>query len=199
MWCSQCGNSVTDEAAYCTACGACVRVRSAASPAAPQRSQTKYRGLGGWLVLVGLGLIGSPILFAAIGYQTAVLFSDGTVRLLSDPAAGIHVAGYSSALRFELVGQTLASLGSAYALCLYFLRSRLFPTAYITFQLALLGFYVVDWLVVMGLAGRARELKEVLDQEVNAMGPQLVGTAVGALLWVAYMLKSQRVRATFVE
>lgn len=202
MWCTECGAALVGDARYCRVCGARVRLSERSGELTPHCSDSQdrqYRGLRGWLALVGLGLLASPVVLLVLAYQTAVLFSDGTVRLLSDPSTGVRVPGYSAALRFELLSQTLFGLSYAYLLCLYFLKSRFFPKAYIALSVLLMIFYAADYSIVNALAEGAGELKEVFVQQLNETSTELIRVLPGTLLWVAYMLKSKRVRATFIE
>ncbi len=197
MWCSQCGGSLGDGARYCSACGAQVHVPSTTSGGTLTGGVTtrrQYRGLRGWLLLVGLGVLISPIYLGFSVYQDAVLFTDGTVRLISTFAPS-----YSPFLRCELLVLTLACLTWAYILCLYFLKSRLFPRWYIGAQVGMIVWWIVDYAMMKTIADGAGLLKEVMQEQLNTLEPAVFRTVPYAIIWVLYMLKSKRVRATFVE
>ncbi len=197
MWCSQCGSSLGDGATYCSACGTQVQVPSTSSEGTHTvgvTSQRQYRGLRGWLLLVGLGLLIAPLYLGSIAYQDAVLFTDGTVRLIST-----FVPSYSALLRCELLVLTLACLTWAYILCLYFLKSRFFPRWYIGAQVGMIIFYIVEYALMKALADGAGVLKEVMHQQLNTLGPEVFRGVPYVTIWVLYMLRSKRVRATFVE
>jgi len=78
------------------------------------------------------------------------------------------------------------------ALCLYFSRRKPFQRTYITYLLATLVVVVVD--------GSACSIIPYLAEDSHgAHSRDIFRAFFQAVIWCSYMLKSQRVKATFVR
>jgi hypothetical protein len=150
-------------------------------------------GLGGWLSLVGFGLLLAP--WTRLGFLVQTfppIFSDGTWELLTTPGGEAYHPLWAPFLLGELVGN-LAFIGAGLALILFFfLRSRRFPRLYIAVTIANLLFVLADaWLA------------SIVVPDEPMFGPDTASevgrSVVGALIWVPYMLASKRVKNTFVR
>ena len=117
-------------------------------------------GIGGWLVLVAIGVCLTPLL----------LFGE-TVQAL-DKAD--HVTA--------VVSGALGIWGVVNAV-LFFKHKRHFPKAWIALNVVLAVLIVLGTLVESDTSAKA----------------QAVGPLFWTVVWVAYMLRSRRVKATFVQ
>lgn len=149
-------------------------------------------GLGGWLVLVAIGLVISPLRLLAFLVQTyPPILSDGTWDVLTTPASDAYHPLWAPLLVFEFIGNVAFVVVGFWLLTLFFLRSARFPKSYIWVALLNLAFIVLDaWLTTFVLPDEA-----MFDPE-TAM--ELARSLVAAVIWVPYMLLSRRVRNTFV-
>lgn len=150
-------------------------------------------GLGGWLILVGFGLIwGRLRVLGSLVRDFVPIFRDGTWEVLTTPGGEAYHPLWAPLLVGEVVGN-LAFLAAGLALIvLFFLRSRRFPALFI-------GTAVANLLYVLGDAWLG---SIVLPDEpmFDADTAREVGSsAVGVLVWVPYMLASKRVKNTFVR
>ncbi len=59
--------------------------------------------------------------------------------------------------------------------------------------------YIVDYAMLKAIADEAGVLKEVMHQQLNTLEPEVFRGVPYAIIWSLYMLRSKRVRATFVE
>ena len=152
------------------------------------------QGLGGWLVLVGIGLcvgvLWRPI---SIGYNWEGFFSQPTWQLVAIPGGENYHPLYGPLLIFEVLGNTVVFGLNVLALCLFFSKRRQFPKVFIAYLATNAGFLLIDEIAgnaipsvaaAAGHDGSRKELFRALFQ---------------ALLWGTYMLKSRRVKATFVR
>lgn len=161
-------------------------------PAAPQpRAVPEPKGLGGWLIVVGIGLVVAPVRIAVACVQTYVpLFQNGAWQLLTTPGTGTYHPLWAPVL----LGELLVNLGFFAAfLVLIFLfvrRARMFPRLYIAVLALNLAFLFVDALLLDSLAASGSQTETVWT-------PLLQGLA-SAAIWIPYMLRSRRVRNTFV-
>lgn len=150
-------------------------------------------GLGGWLILVGIGLVISPFSIFALFVSTFVpIFTDGTWQALTTPGSPNYAAFWAPLIIFESVANLTFIVAYSVLIVLFFQKSRRFRTSYIVVRLANLGFIVVDTLICM----------QVLPME-QATSPEavrdLVSMFVGTAIWVPYIYYSQRARNTFVH
>lgn len=156
-------------------------------------TKSKYQGIGGWLTLVALGLLVTPVMLAFHLLGTYLpLLTEGTLQALSDPSSEAYHPLWVPLITFEVVGNILMFLGYCYLLYIFFKRSETFPKSYIFLTVASLIFIAIDFFA-------ADLIPAVAEQDDSEMLEQLIRAAIGCAIWVPYMLKSERVKATFVE
>jgi hypothetical protein len=155
--------------------------------------EKRLEGLGGWLISVKAGIIFNP-LFIII--QTFLiysgLFSDGNWELLTNPGS----YAYNQFWETILIGEISVNCGFVllwiYIGYLFFKKKTLFPRCFIGILLFGLFYSLIDVLAV----------KAVLPSE-PIFNPDttkdLVQSFIGIIIWVPYMLKSKRVKVTFVN
>lgn len=149
-------------------------------------------GLGGWLILVGIGLVLSPFRLGAFTLQTFVpVFTNGTWEILTTPGSEGYHALWAPLLIFELLGN-LGFIVAYIALgILFFRKSRFFPKAYIAIAFMNLCFIILDaFLSSFVLPGEPMFLPDTAKEIARPL--------VSIAIWVPYMLVSKRVRNTFV-
>jgi transglutaminase-like putative cysteine protease len=147
----------------------------------PEPEADAPQGLSGWMVLPVLGVLVSP--FVAL-YSIWGWFRDfaGASQL----GGWIH---FLMMVEFLLVCSLLIiSLCTAW---LMLHRRRTFPVTFIFTQALGIGSLFVDDLALW-------LMRDLIDPKDGPRFGQLVFRAFIAALWIAYMLVSQRVRATFV-
>lgn len=160
---------------------------------------SRYKGLGGWLILVIIGLF-ATVLWQAYGvYESIILFTDGTVEVLSNPASGAYIPGYAGALKFEFITEILFLAFAAYLIFLFFKKSKKFPKYYVPFLIASVVYVVLDYIILSSLTIPSSEMKQVVDEILSEQGTEIGRAAIAAIVWGLYMTKSKRVKATFVE
>ena len=158
-----------------------------------ERSEdSQLKGLGGWLILVGIHLVLGPV-FILAGLRREILpfFSDGAWDAFTTPGTEFYTP-YAGPL---IVGETVFSLGallfSLYLLILFFKKHYFFPKAYIAFRIIFPLVVLLDsWLcsetfgIPMMNPEEAREFMRIV---------------IPSVIWILYMLKSKRVKLTFVH
>jgi hypothetical protein len=149
-------------------------------------------GLGGWLILVCIGLFVGPFRVLALLVETYLpIFQDGTWEFVTTPGTDAYHPLFGPLLLFEVLWN-VALVGAAVTLLfLFFKRSQKFPKFYIVVAVAQLLFLIIDtWLASSLLVD-----EPVLDPEtIQAFSQQLVTV----LVWVPYMRVSKRVKNTFL-
>lgn len=150
-------------------------------------------GLGGWLILVVLGLVISPL---RIGHLLLTsyfpMFTDGTWQYLTEVGSPGYHPLWAPVMVFEVTGNLLLIALAAITLVCFFLRSRYTPRLAIGWYafaaiFVTIDFFVADLIPAVAAEDDAESLKEMLR------------SLIAALIWIPYFLVSTRVRNTFVR
>jgi magnesium-transporting ATPase (P-type) len=145
----------------------------------PSSNRTKLKGIGGWLILVVIGLVVSII-------QYLNYFLEGAVG-----PTGIEYL--DNIITFESIGMVVFLGFTVYVLILMSKKSREFPKIFTYLILALLGFAFLDFALMSDYSGPGAS--EAMETGLVAV----VQAAIYAAIWIPYMRKSVRVKNTFVE
>ena len=152
------------------------------------------KGLGGWLVLIQIGLYVTFIRSFILVYDffTNTLGSEGWYALTSPASADYH-ASWKLVLIFEVSANIILLLASVYLLTLLYNKRAVFPRWLIFYYIIGLLLQLVIIVLVAGIPQ---------SSELAASGNLLSNIArglVNGLIWTAYILRSKRVRNTFVN
>ncbi len=147
-------------------------------------------GIGGWLILPMLGLFARFFLVAAHLNRYAGVYSSERWNLVTNPASASYNPNYAPLLIFELLWNVGSLFIIPLLLVLLFQKRFAFPRymiAFLILHVVMLGLDTV-WSGMIPVAHKVRTAE-----------PQFVTMFSGTLLWVAYFLKSRRVKLTFVR
>lgn len=151
------------------------------------------KGLGGWLILVGIGVVLTPIrlLLSTFTLYKPIL-EDGTWEALTTAGADAYHPLWAPLLIGEMTYNVLMIAASIYLIYLFFSKHYLFPKVYIALVLISLFFIPLDaWLVAMIFPD-----EPIFDPHTTK---EFLRTLIVGVIWIPYMLISKRVKATFVE
>jgi hypothetical protein len=151
------------------------------------------KGIGGWLILVALGVVFSPIRLLAMFIPIyKPIFEDGTWEALTTVGSEAYLPSLSFLLIGEIAFNSAMVLASLYLIYLFFSKHYFFPKLYIALIAVSLIFIPLDaWFV-----SEIFPNEPMFDQETTK---EFMRTLIAAVIWVPYMLVSKRVKATFVE
>lgn len=197
MFCKHCGKEIHDDVKFCSACGGSI---SALAIEKPERfgSRKSLEGLGGWLVLVVIGLFIATSFQVYGAYQSVTMFSDGTVQFLSNPASEVYIPNYGGLLKFEFIAEIFFLMAGIYLIWLFFKRDRKFPKYYIWFLVASAVYVVLDYILIASISA-APEVQQLLDTALTEQIGEIGRTVISSVVWGSYIMKSRRVKATFIE
>lgn len=154
---------------------------------------TGPKGLGGWLILVIVGLVISPIRISYFLATTHLpLFYDGTWVELTTFGTNSYDPFWAPLLIFEVVGNVITIVLAIVTLMFVLRRSRHAPRLAIIWLAFTAGFVAVDYFA-------ANLIPAVAAQADVENIKELVRSLVAAGIWIPYFLRSERVKATFVE
>ncbi len=155
--------------------------------------ELRLKGLGGWLILVGIGVVLGPIrsLLETVPLFYS-LFADGTFSLLTDPDSNAYIPFIGAYIIGEVISNSIIILASLYLIYLFFSKHYLFPKFYIGVVVATLAVIFIDaWIGTLFFPN-----EPLMNEEVAR---EFIRTLVVAMIWIPYMLVSKRVKLTFVE
>jgi len=157
------------------------------------RENPRLCGLRGWLILVGIGVVISPLIqIVSFAQNIEVYFSLDAWHHVADPGgAGYHPL-FGPLLMFEMPGnQTLIAM-SFLTLYLYFAKRSLFPKVFIICSILTLVFLLTDSII-------SRQIPMIAEDPDFDQGREITRAFLRCVIWCPYMLRSRRVRATFVN
>lgn len=151
------------------------------------------KGIGGWLILVAIGIVVAPfkILFILSTVHVPI-FRDGTLEYLTNPENDAYHPFWAPYIYGEVLTNGLILIASIYLIYLFFTKDHRFPPTYIFLQVFGLVFVIVDSALIKVVLPS----EPVFDPETVGY---LFGSTISLAIWVPYMLLSKRVKATFVE
>lgn len=157
------------------------------------QENTDLNGLRGWLILVGISVVLSPVrLLASYIPMYYGIFTDGTFTLLTSVDSSLYHPLWAPLLISEVIYNSLMVLAFIYLIYLFFSKHYLFPRWYIALLLTSLFFIVFNaWLGSQVIVNEPMFDPDTLKE----LGRSLFGV----LIWVPYMLRSKRVKATFIN
>lgn len=205
MYCNNCGKHNPQDSKFCKYCGSEIKKVStehkddnqskdeiSSSSSEDKHSKNKdEKGktpFSGWLALVGLGLIVTPIIqgYGLFGYFP--LFNQT-----------YDIPGYMTLLQLEFVASIVIIIASLYVLYLYFKKNINFPKYYIIFLIATAVYTVIDHLFLGSLTAPTPEQQKVITDTLSQNSSEVAKSVFFAIVWSAYMLNSKKVKATFVN
>ena len=150
-------------------------------------------GLGGWLILVGLGVVFSPLrLLAEVPKTFLPIFEDGTYEIITTPGTEAYHPFWSTLIWGEISVNTLIFVASLYLAYLYFSKKSLFPKFYTWIAVGSLALLLLDAVLIKVVLPNEPIFAPDTIKEVARSG-------IVILVWVPYMLLSKRVKATFIN
>lgn len=159
---------------------------TAAPPAEAQQ-------IGGWLILVAIGIVLSPI---RIVFQLFPVYSDlissGSWATLTTPGFESYHPLWMPILLLELVMNTGLFCAWIYIASLFFKKRKTLPKLYISLLAFTLAFQIGDaWALSLVMPNAP-----IFDPETTR---EVARSLSAACIWIPYMLLSKRVKATFVR
>lgn len=150
------------------------------------------RGIGGWLILVAIGLCLQPLLLLKALYDNVGIFRADTWRGLTTPGSPPYHPLWAPFLIAEAGANVVLLAGVGVLLYLFFTKGRRFPRLAIIYMAVSLVAVVGDFAVANAIpAARA----QLTASEYGQVGRSVIGAAI----WIPYFLRSRRVAATFVH
>jgi uncharacterized protein DUF2569 len=149
-------------------------------------------GIGGWLILVAIGLCVAPIRIGAEIVRGLRPLSPATWHAITTPGTRVYHPLFGPLIIGELAMNAVLFIWAGALLYLFFAKRRAFPTAMILFLVARVVFQAVD----LGVALMVPVAAARIGGEVYG---SLAGGILVAVIWGRYFVASKRVEATFTR
>ena len=157
------------------------------------KNPRELKGLGGWLILICFSILITPpsIIFQVVPTYIEI-FTEGTWQNIINADSLNYSPSLATVIIIEIIYNSIMVLVSAILLYLFIAKNSLFPWVYIVWYGSSLIFIPLDaWLISIILPNEPMFDPETLKDYFREI--------VGVSVWIPYMLKSKRVKATFVE
>lgn len=151
----------------------------------PLLENSELSRLGGWLILVGLGVFARPI------YQLVFVIKSATPFFDARKWETLTFA-YKACISVEIFCQLGLLVVGILAISLFLQKRRLFPLVFVGTFFALLAFILADHIAIAFLS----------DDQANSLGKAagaVAKIAIPAAIWIPYMYISRRAKATFTN
>lgn len=147
--------------------------------------------IGGWLILPIIGIIISPFIIAYQLYITEYFDLAVWDFISSKDSVGYNVT-WSFAFLFELLMNCFFIIYTLFLVFLVIKRRTIFPIHYVWFRIINLVFVIADAFIVTQINS-----EYFVNEEINYK--EIVKSFLGSMIWIPYMLQSQRVKDTFIN
>ncbi len=167
------------------------RYQPVTAPVAEQHF-SPLNGIRGWLTLVAIGVVLRPFLLLNVIRTNWSAYSSETWNILTVPGAASYHPLWAPALLFELFGNVGFTVLSVLVCVLFFQKRRTFPIWFSISLCSYFAFLIVDQIL-------CSQIPEAAKQSDSDLSRQLFRAGFGAVVWSSYMVKSKRVKSTFVR
>ncbi|WP_019027698.1 DUF2569 family protein [Colwellia piezophila] len=155
----------------------------------PAEEKKEPWGFNGWLLLLGLGILLSPIrLINNFWTSYAPIIADGTMEDILFNAS----LGFKSIVIIEIIANIGFLILSVYLIKLFFKKNVIFPKWYLIFAACTMIFLLADTLILSLMFPNI----EFLTTDVQTA---LASCAVALCLWSPYLYQSTRSKNTFIH
>jgi len=149
-------------------------------------------GLGGWLVLVAIGLGFSILRVGRMLWESLASYTTEPWLALTSVGSADHHPLWAPALLFALVANLGLLIGYTLVAVLFIKRRSSLPRVYIVLMTTGFAISALDIALMNAIPAAAQGLTQ---KEWGG----LARVGISWLIWSAYFLRSGRVRMTFVE
>ncbi len=158
-----------------------------------EHNKDQLNGISGWLILVAIVIILSPVRLAVLAVPIySNIFIDGTWELLTSPFSKAYSPLSALMLISEITINICLYILWVYIAIIFFLKKSFFPKVFIATLLFSLAFIIIEAFAINLVLPN----KPIFDPETTQA---LIHSLITSAILIPYMLKSKRVQATFVN
>ncbi|REK77036.1 DUF2569 domain-containing protein [Paenibacillus paeoniae] len=149
-------------------------------------------GLGGWLVVVQIGLYVTIIASFFQFMGSVSIFGDGSWELLTQKGSAMYHALWKPLILFEVIYHVLFFAFWIYIIVCFYSKKAILPRLMIIYFSSFLIVGVIDYALLLQIP-----LAKSLDDGSTIF--ELVRSAGVCLIWIPYFIRSIRVKNTFIH
>lgn len=156
------------------------------------QQQQNLKGIGGWLIFVAIGIVVSPLVKITSLYKVYATFFNYKKWVMITNFDAIHHLHLSYVIAGEFIVNCIMLLLLLYLAYLFFTTKKSFPKYYV-------GVVITSLLVIVGdtfVVHLYTQQNEIFDR---ATIENIMRILIPGMIWIPYVLNSERVRATFVN
>jgi len=155
----------------------------------------KYNQIGGWLVLIAIGLVLTPFrVFYELIINAEEFYGIHTWNYIFQEHRSFNEFFLSLLIVFELIYNSIFIVFTIFLIILFFKRRSIVPRMMIIFYASTFLIITLDTFVAFGLNAELYSEAE----KVQAF-KDISRSFFSAVIWIPYFLISKRVKATFTE
>jgi hypothetical protein len=161
-----------------------------ASVIIPEKIEAK--AIGGWLILLGIGIVVSP--FRIFSHLTVYppFFRDGTWEALTTPASENYSPLWAPYIMGEILFNFITGIIFVFLIYLFFTKKKKFRNYYLAIAVFSFFFILFDaWFLTLILPDAPMFNPE--------MASEMVQSLIGCLIWGPYLFLSERSKETFIR
>lgn len=156
-----------------------------------EHNNEQLNGISGWLIIVAIGIILSPIfIIVSLFPLYSEIFNNGSWEILTTPGTAEYSPLWAPILITEIAVNIGLVLLWIYIAIIFFFKKSTFPNIYIGALLFSIVFIVIDAYAVKLVIPN----EPVFDADTTNA---LINSFIHAAIWIPYILISKRVKATF--
>ncbi len=157
----------------------------------PEHRTLGVSGLGGWLVLVQIGIYLTMLLLLQQLFMNSLpAFLNDTWELLTSQLSEYYHPLWGPILIFETLYNVAFFIFCIYILVCLYGKKAILPRLMIIFYSVSLAIGIVDYLLLLQIP-LARELED------GSSIRDIIKSGIACAIWIPYFLKSERVHNTF--
>jgi hypothetical protein len=208
QFCQDCGATLMATLRMCPACGSknleanpqqtghkstLTSNQTSFNISSPIANANEPKGLSGWLKLVAIGLFLGVIKYIALLISTYNEFiNTDSLQDLTNINSQTYIPNFKILFYTEIVVNLFIFAMLIYLIYLFFKSKSIFPKYYIFISLFIIFAIPIDSYV----AAKIVPDLEVFDSDTIK---SFLQSLVSGAIWIPYMLKSKRVKNTFIE
>jgi hypothetical protein len=156
------------------------------------KTEQELRGLGGWLILLAIGLIAIPGGLLSHGQQMGQQFQQPGIEPFVTPGTAAYDPRWQMLFTIETTAHGIAVIPALLIIILFFFKHRFFPVGFLMLAAYLMLLTFVRFFLVVSTSTIAQTYQSpiVLQSLFSLLVPGV---------WMAYILRSRRVRLTFIH
>ncbi|HEX2945628.1 MAG TPA: DUF2569 domain-containing protein [Clostridia bacterium] len=153
----------------------------------------RYSGIGGWLILVMIGLFATPIRLLFLFFNDLLpIFTDGTLQQLTSPGTEFYHPLWLPLLLFEVCGNSFLAIFAIVLLVFFFRRKKVLPKLMVVIYASNILFIMIDEILYSFIPF-------IAAQSDLSSYTELVRSIITGAVWIPYFCTSVRVKSTFVR